>query len=183
MTLPGAPCIYYGDEVGLAGREDPDCRRAYPWDPARQDRDLRDFVVGLTAMRHAHPVLRRGRFRLLATDGFAVAYGMFDVEGSAGASPADEHGPSARAAWAAGVRAVGVDRPGGPSMVVVVNAGDTPARLELDLPGSAGSRVEQVSWSGRGWGTTFAPRSLQNVSLEVQVAAREGVALEVVPAL
>jgi cyclomaltodextrinase len=37
MTLPGAPCIYYGDEIGLEGREDPDCRRSYPWDPARQD--------------------------------------------------------------------------------------------------------------------------------------------------
>jgi cyclomaltodextrinase len=37
MTLPGAPCIYYGDEVGTEGRADPDCRRAYPWDPVRQD--------------------------------------------------------------------------------------------------------------------------------------------------
>ena len=31
-TLPGAPCIYYGDEVGLAGGNDPDCRRGFPWD-------------------------------------------------------------------------------------------------------------------------------------------------------
>ena len=32
MTLPGAPCIYYGDEVGMEGGHDPDCRRAFPWD-------------------------------------------------------------------------------------------------------------------------------------------------------
>ena len=32
MTLPGTPCLYYGDEVGLAGGKDPDCRGAFPWD-------------------------------------------------------------------------------------------------------------------------------------------------------
>ena len=31
MTFPGAPCIYYGDEIGMAGGHDPDCRRAFPW--------------------------------------------------------------------------------------------------------------------------------------------------------
>src|SRR5262249_31088743 len=30
LTLPGAPVIYYGDEAGLAGRSDPDCRRVMP---------------------------------------------------------------------------------------------------------------------------------------------------------
>src|SRR4029078_12092089 len=34
-TLPGAPCIYYGDEVGLTGGKDPESRKAFPWDPAR----------------------------------------------------------------------------------------------------------------------------------------------------
>ena len=34
-TLPGAPCIYYGDEIGLDGDHDPDNRRAYPADPTR----------------------------------------------------------------------------------------------------------------------------------------------------
>ncbi len=31
-TLPGAPCIYYGDEVGVEGDHDPDCRRSFPRD-------------------------------------------------------------------------------------------------------------------------------------------------------
>ena len=30
-TLPGVPCIYYGDEAGMVGRKDPFCRRCYPW--------------------------------------------------------------------------------------------------------------------------------------------------------
>ena len=84
MTLPGAPCIYYGDEVGTEGRADPDCRRAYPWDPVRQDAPLRAFVAGLTGLRRAEPALRRGHFRLLAAEGRSVAFGMFD--GSMGRS-------------------------------------------------------------------------------------------------
>ena len=47
ITLPGAPCIYYGDEVGIEGRHDPDCRRAFPWDESRWDRELLEFVRAL----------------------------------------------------------------------------------------------------------------------------------------
>jgi cyclomaltodextrinase len=80
MTLPGAPCVYYGDEVGVEGREDPDCRRAYPWDPVRQDSRLRDFLAGLIELRRSEPSLRRGRFRLLHAGGQGVAYAL-DLEG------------------------------------------------------------------------------------------------------
>ena len=31
FTLPGIPCIYYGDEAGLTGFSDPSCRGTYPW--------------------------------------------------------------------------------------------------------------------------------------------------------
>lgn len=70
MTLPGAPCIYYGDEIGLEGRQDPDSRRAYPWDPARWDRELRAYTRAVIAMRRAHPVLRaEGAFRTAYAEG------------------------------------------------------------------------------------------------------------------
>ena len=57
-ALPGAPCVYYGDEVGLEGGLDPDNRRGFPWDPARQDLDLRAFVRSLLRLRQAEPALR-----------------------------------------------------------------------------------------------------------------------------
>ncbi len=149
MTLPGVPCIYYGDEVGLEGHEDPDCRRAYPWDPARQDRSLRAFFAGLIAMRRAHPVLRRGRFELLAAEGSAVAYRIFDPEG-----------------------------PAGKSVVVAVNAGSRPARLTIERPDLAGHRAEQVSWPGREWATTFESRLLESEPFVVELESREGVAIQ-----
>ena len=170
MTLPGAPCIYYGDEVGLEGREDPDCRRAYPWDPLLQDRGLRDFVAGLIALRRANPVLRRGRFELLGVEGSAVAYGMFDREGS------DSGGRETGASLPSDVPASG-----GRSIVVAVNAGDTHARLSLEIPELAGHLIEQVSWSGRDWGSSFAPNSLGAGPLEVELEAREGLVVEAAP--
>ncbi|HEY4690776.1 MAG TPA: glycoside hydrolase family 13 protein [Anaerolineae bacterium] len=67
---PGAPCIYYGDEIGLSGGHDPDCRKAFPWNPARWDHDLLAFVKKCVALRKAHPALRRGAYhRLYAGDG------------------------------------------------------------------------------------------------------------------
>jgi cyclomaltodextrinase / maltogenic alpha-amylase / neopullulanase len=65
FTFPGAPCVYYGDEIGMAGRHDPDCRRAFPWEESAWNRDLREYYKGCIALRKAHPSLRRGGFRLL----------------------------------------------------------------------------------------------------------------------
>ena len=69
-TLPGAPVVYYGDEVGLAGRSDPDSRRVMPAD-AQLSADqvtTRGFVQKLGALRACSPPLRRGaRATLLAS--------------------------------------------------------------------------------------------------------------------
>jgi cyclomaltodextrinase / maltogenic alpha-amylase / neopullulanase len=62
-TLPGAPCIYYGDEVGVEGDHDPDCRRAFPWDEASWDHEGLAWTKAVLALRNATPVLRRGSFR------------------------------------------------------------------------------------------------------------------------
>ncbi|MBN1641020.1 MAG: DUF3459 domain-containing protein [Anaerolineae bacterium] len=64
MTIPGAPCIYYGDEVGMTsvpvvGHEG---RAAMSWDQDDWDMDLRDTLKRIIALRKAHPALRRGAF-------------------------------------------------------------------------------------------------------------------------
>src|SRR4029077_3507238 len=73
-TLPGAPCIYYGDEIGIDGDHDPDNRRAYPADPTAGDRELRAFVKAILAARREHVALRRGEVRVLSAADGALAF-------------------------------------------------------------------------------------------------------------
>ena len=73
-TLPGAPCIYYGDEIGLEGGLDPDNRRAFPSDEAAWDRDVLEFVRASLALRRDEAALRRGSFRVAAASGGGLAF-------------------------------------------------------------------------------------------------------------
>jgi len=69
FAYPGAPAIYYGDEIGLEGEKDPDSRRAFPWDQSHWNVELYQWVKALIALRKRYPSLRRGDFqRLLADD-------------------------------------------------------------------------------------------------------------------
>lgn len=66
MTMPGAPCLYYGSEIGMTGGPDPDCRGAFPWNqPQTWNHDLLDFTKRAIALRRAHPALSLGSFRSL----------------------------------------------------------------------------------------------------------------------
>ena len=60
MTMPGAPCIYYGDEVGMTGGKDPDNRRTYPW--GKENQDLLAWTRQITALRRSADALQTGRF-------------------------------------------------------------------------------------------------------------------------
>ena len=62
MSYPGAPAVYYGDEVGLTGGDDPYNRAPYPWpdEGGEPDMALRADVKQMITLRQAHPVLRRG---------------------------------------------------------------------------------------------------------------------------
>jgi neopullulanase len=68
FTYPGAPCIYYGDEIGLDGKHDPDCRKAFPWDQRCWNHDLRNYVKQCIELRKATPALRRGTYRVLMAE-------------------------------------------------------------------------------------------------------------------
>jgi neopullulanase len=75
MTSPGAPCIYYGDEVGLSAGDDPHCREAFPWeDREAWDDDLLAHYRSATALRHEHEVLRTGRFDVAQAVGRTVTF-------------------------------------------------------------------------------------------------------------
>jgi len=70
MTYPGAPSIYYGDEIGLAGGHDPFNRAAFPWESSAWDTTLLHDFQRMIALRKARPALRRGSYEpLLAGDG------------------------------------------------------------------------------------------------------------------
>ncbi|MFO0890511.1 MAG: glycoside hydrolase family 13 protein [Isosphaeraceae bacterium] len=81
MTYPGAPSIYYGDEVGMSGGHDPANRGAFPWHrPEGWDTDLLHEFQRLIALRKARPALRRGSFRVIhaAGDQFVHARQLSD---------------------------------------------------------------------------------------------------------
>jgi glycosidase len=87
MTYVGAPMIYYGDEAGMWGADDPDDRMPMVWrdltydvqqtdprgpsriaDSVAFDQDLYDFYSQVIQLRHDHESLRRGTFAVLAAD-------------------------------------------------------------------------------------------------------------------
>jgi neopullulanase len=120
LTLPGAPSIYYGDELAMEGRADPDCRRAYPpnLDAAGPEAPpTRELVRSLLAARRDHVALRRGAVRVVAASERAVVIGR-EADGRRG--------------------------------LVAVNAGDDPVSLELAGFSAAGFRVLELPGVGAG---------------------------------
>ncbi|HKZ30351.1 MAG TPA: glycoside hydrolase family 13 protein [Acidimicrobiia bacterium] len=68
FTFPGAPCVYYGDEIGMTGGKDPESRGAFPWDrPESWNTRILEAYRRLSALRHAHPALRHGSYRRLSS--------------------------------------------------------------------------------------------------------------------
>jgi glycosidase len=77
LTTSGAPTIYYGDEIGMTGAQDPDNRRMFP-DPAKltpAEKSVQDHVAKLNSLRAKHPAIRYGSRRaiLAERDTYAVA--------------------------------------------------------------------------------------------------------------
>lgn len=62
LALPGIPCIYYGDEAGMTGADDPFCRGTYPW--GREDQEVLSLHTRLLHLRRTHRVLHHGELSL-----------------------------------------------------------------------------------------------------------------------
>ena len=64
FTFVGMPCTYYGTEIGMTGENDPDCRKAFDWDPAHWDVELRDYYKKLMSLRKTRKALQEGSVKL-----------------------------------------------------------------------------------------------------------------------
>jgi neopullulanase len=138
-TLPGAPCIYYGGEIGVQGGLDPDSRRAFPWDEGRWDHDLLGSVRAMFAVRHAEPALRSDELAVVSADGPALAFrrGRDDGSVAVAVNTGDEPValPLGSAAAASVVLGVGRARSVPPRLVLVDGA------LVIELPPRSGAIV------------------------------------------
>jgi cyclomaltodextrinase len=74
MTFPGAPGIYYGDEIGMEGGDDPGSRGAFMWTGAEAEHSIHNTSRELAALRRVEPVLVTGGWRGLHGGGGVVAY-------------------------------------------------------------------------------------------------------------
>ncbi len=72
FTMPGSPTIYYGDEAGQQGYEDPFNRRTYPW--GQEDTELLAFYRALCGARDGSAALVDGDLEFLETDGAVLLY-------------------------------------------------------------------------------------------------------------
>jgi alpha-glucosidase len=94
MTFVGMPSIYYGDEIGMTGGNDPDNRRPFDWNQADWNQGVFNTTRTLVYNRTAHQALRDGSFKVLLTDDTnnVFAFGRFSLNPStigSGVSPSD----------------------------------------------------------------------------------------------
>ena len=76
MTLPGIPCIYYGDEAGLQGWKDPFNRRCYPW--GNENKEIFDYYMLITKFRRKNKVLASGKYKCSVHDKEVFVFERFD---------------------------------------------------------------------------------------------------------
>lgn len=72
FTFPGAPTVYYGDEAGMEGWEDPFNRAGYPW--GQEDSELKSFFSKLVHLRREQPALQTGQLHWRWTAGSLLVF-------------------------------------------------------------------------------------------------------------
>ncbi len=178
FTLPGAPTVYYGDEIAIDApslpdsggnlQDDPYNRAPYPWPDESgdhyppPDEDMLAFYQQIAALRHDHPALREGDMITLLADDAAGVYAFLRVN---------------RAAGDAAI--VALNQGGQDQTVTVEFGGLLPGDLTLD-PAFGGDPVATASgsatltvpalggnvWAGRRHASFVAPRPPASLSAE-----------------
>ena len=77
MTLPGVPCIFYGDEVGVQGYGDPFCRSCMPWgrfDETDPDGRVRERYSNMISLRNQSKAFSLGEFESVYTEGYVYGF-------------------------------------------------------------------------------------------------------------
>ncbi|RSL34055.1 glycoside hydrolase family 13 protein [Salibacterium salarium] len=90
-TFPGVPSLYYGDEAGLTGGEDPDNRKPFPW--GKEDQELVSWYQTLGTWRKKHPALRTGNWKSHAVNSDVYSFERWITKGKDefGGVADDEH--------------------------------------------------------------------------------------------
>lgn len=76
MTWPGAPTIYYGDEIGMTGWTDPDNRRPFRWDDMNED--ILSYHKCLINIRHSREIFKSGSLDYLYMGYGLICYGRWN---------------------------------------------------------------------------------------------------------
>ena len=102
FSYPGAPCVYYGDEVGLDGGYDPGCRKCMEWDVTKQNHELLTFFTRTIELRKRHPALRSAELKIVYAQAGDPCLAMERIDSETGER-----------------------------ILLVMNASDEPCKLEL----------------------------------------------------
>ena len=79
FTFPGSPTIFYGDEAGMEGFEDPFNRGTYPW--GNEDRELLGHFDRLGTLRRSRSALQKGTLSWIAANGPLLAFAREGADG------------------------------------------------------------------------------------------------------
>lgn len=74
LSYGGAPCIYYGDEIGMTGGDDPGCRKCMVWEEENQDTALFSFLQHLLSLRQTEPAFGNGGRLSFRDDEYLLIY-------------------------------------------------------------------------------------------------------------